>query len=76
MALFKLYTRSGCCLCEEMYAALAERGFAPADIELVDIDQQPELAALYGARIPVLEKGGLELAAGRLSAQSMAALRP
>lgn len=75
MASFKIYTRTGCCLCEEMHEALIQAGIVPSDIELIDIDQRPELVALYGARIPVLEKSGLELAAGRLSGQSMSALR-
>lgn len=76
MATYQFYTKSGCGLCEEMLAELLELGFDAAEIELVDIEQRAELMALYGAKIPVFENAGKELAAGRLNDQTRAALRP
>ena len=48
-----LYTRVGCHLCEEAERVLREeRAAAPFDLELVDIDRDPELARRYGVRVP------------------------
>jgi glutaredoxin len=52
-----LYTRVGCHLCEEAERVLA----APFDLELVDIDRDPELARRYGVRVPVVAVDGEEL---------------
>ena len=57
-----LYSREGCHLCEQMETALAalqqQLGF---ELEYLDIDERPELQALYGARIPVLCLGDEEI---------------
>jgi hypothetical protein len=48
-----LYTRAGCHLCEEAERAVrAEQPAAGFDLELVDIDRDPELARRYGVRVP------------------------
>lgn len=71
-----LFTRTGCGLCEEMLSeVIAHTRLSLADIELVDIDLRPELKALYGNRIPVLEKAGVELAAGRISPEALSQLQ-
>ncbi len=50
-----LYERMGCHLCEDMAATLDEwREEFDIDIERVDVDRSPELAARYGLRVPVL----------------------
>ena len=57
-----VYERSGCHLCEDMVSALsewkAELGF---EIERVDVDTSPDLAELYGPRVPVLACGSIEV---------------
>lgn len=76
MAQYQFYTRQGCGLCEEMLAELASLGIQQESLDLIDIDQRPELRALYGNKVPVLETQGRELAYGRLSEESRRALRP
>ncbi len=50
-----VYTREQCCLCHKVIDLLKERqkryGFRIVE---VDIDDDPELAALYGEQIPVI----------------------
>ncbi|MDD9892737.1 MAG: glutaredoxin family protein [Gammaproteobacteria bacterium] len=75
MATYRFYTKAGCGLCEEMLEEVLALGVPESELEFVDIEQRPELAALYGVKIPVIERGGVELAAGRLNDQSRAALR-
>jgi glutaredoxin len=57
-----LYGRAWCHLCEDMRAALepllVEFG---AQVELVDIDADPQLEARYNELVPVLVCDGLEL---------------
>lgn len=50
---YRLFSRQGCCLCE----GLAERLAAlvpPPVVEVVDVDQDPDLQAHYGLEVPVL----------------------
>ncbi len=60
--LLTVYERSGCHLCDDMASTLsewkAELGF---EIERVDIDASPGLAARYGTRVPVLAYGSVEV---------------
>ena len=62
-----LYSRAWCHLCEEMRAELEPlaRAFGRA-IEVVDVDADPALAALYDERVPVLVFNGIELCHYRL----------
>jgi glutaredoxin len=52
----RLYTRAGCHLCDDAWALLEEarerHGF---NLEAVDVDTDPELAARYGLEVPVVE---------------------
>lgn len=74
-AQLKLYTRADCGLCEEMLATIVAAGkVLMDDIELIDVDSKAELRALYGNRVPVLLKGDIELAAGRISDQIVSQL--
>lgn len=55
MVRWTVFTRTGCTLCEEMMAELAEiLGQAASEVAVVDIAGDPELEARYGRRIPVL----------------------
>jgi glutaredoxin len=54
-----LYTREGCCLCEEAKQVLAEaRGRAAFDFEEIDIDRHPEWLPLYNEEVPVIAIDG------------------
>jgi glutaredoxin len=57
-----LYTRVGCHLCEEAERVLQEEQAAtPFQLDLVDIDRDPELARRHGVRVPVVAVDGVEL---------------
>ena len=50
-----LYTRAGCCLCDEAKKVLAEaRRQADFDFEELDIDLDPELRRRYNDEVPVV----------------------
>jgi len=68
-----LYTRRGCHLCEAAEDILAAAGL---DVQLVDIDQDADLAAAYGVRIPVVEVAGEVVLEGRLDERQVAAVLP
>lgn len=57
-----LYVREGCHLCEDMAEGLAELfGEDAFELERVDVDADPALAARYGLDVPVLVDGGHEI---------------
>ena len=57
-----LFSRSYCHLCDDMRAALQPlANAAGATIDIVDVDSDPVLEARYGARVPVLFAGSVEL---------------
>lgn len=59
MTAWTVYTRSGCSLCEQLIEDLARvLGAAAAQVELIDIADNPELEEKYGRRIPVLLADG------------------
>jgi hypothetical protein len=62
-----LYGRAWCHLCDDMLAALgplvSEFG---AHVDVIDIDADPALEALYNERVPVLACDGIELCHCRL----------
>ena len=50
-----LYTRAGCCLCDQAKQVLAEaRRRADFDLEELDIDLDPELRRRYNDEVPVI----------------------
>jgi glutaredoxin len=50
-----LYTRAGCCLCDDAKKVLAEaRRRADFDYEELDIDLDPELRRRYNDEVPVI----------------------
>jgi glutaredoxin len=53
--LVTLYTRAGCCLCDEAKVAIADaRRRADFDYEELDIDADPELRRRYNDEVPVV----------------------
>ena len=57
-----VYERAGCHLCEDMLSTLAEwRTELGFEVERIDVDRAPELAACYGAKVPVLVHGSREV---------------
>lgn len=55
MIRFTLYSRSWCHLCEDMLAALRAFPIGEAHaIDVLDVDADPELLALYDELVPVL----------------------
>ena len=50
-----LYTRKGCCLCDDAKQVLElARRKARFDLDEVDIERQPDLEKLYSAEVPVI----------------------
>ena len=57
-----VYERAGCHLCDDMVSTLSEwRTEFGFEIERVDVDTSPELAARYGVKVPVLVYGSIEV---------------
>ena len=54
-----LYTRAGCCLCDEAKRVLEQaRERAPFTLEEIDIDSDAELRRLYNEEAPVIAIDG------------------
>lgn len=61
MPTLTLYTKPDCSLCDDAQAALDRvRVRTPFELKVVDISIDPELAARYGERIPVVLVDGEE----------------
>jgi glutaredoxin len=58
-----LYTRAGCCLCDEAKKVLAAHGLA---LEEIDIDADPQLRDRYSDCVPVVVIDGRERFRGRV----------
>ncbi len=52
----RFYHREQCHLCDEALALLHQAGLAE-QIQMIDIDCDPELGVVYGLRIPLVEAG-------------------
>ena len=62
-----MYTRPGCHLCEEAKAAMRLADCADAyTLEEIDINDDPNLLALYRTEIPVITVDGIEAFRHRL----------
>jgi thiol-disulfide isomerase/thioredoxin len=74
LARLTLLSRSYCHLCHEMAQALLplaeEFG---VDVDIVDVDDDPELEAHYGERVPVLLHQSVELCHYRLDVAKLRA---
>lgn len=50
-----LYTRNGCCLCEEMKEVVRQvAGELALEMEEINVDGAPDLKEKYGDEVPVL----------------------
>jgi hypothetical protein len=57
-----VYSRYGCHLCTDMLQALTRlQPVLDFEVTVVDVDDDPQLAARYGDRVPVLLAGDREL---------------
>ncbi len=69
-----LYHRPGCHLCDDMLDELEAMCHGkPVEIEVVDIDGDPDLRARFGQDIPVLTAGGREICRHRLDSGAVQA---
>ena len=69
-----LYVREGCHLCEQFLMDLSlELGPAVDRLVIVDVDVDPDLAILYGLRVPVLTVDADVLCEGVLDADRLRA---
>lgn len=59
-----LYTRAGCCLCDDARALLARHGIEP---RVVDIDADPALREKFTTCVPVVEIEGKVRFRGRVN---------
>jgi glutaredoxin len=57
-----LYTRAGCHLCEVALGVVQRVASGRAEVELVDIDTDPQLVERYTVRVPVVAVDGREIA--------------
>lgn len=59
---FVVYSREYCSLCRAMVEALERlRAETPFVLEVVDVEDDPELEELFGERVPVLVADGEEI---------------
>lgn len=59
--LVTLYTRKGCCLCDDAKLVIEQaRSRASFDYEEFDIDADPELVRLYNDEVPVIAINGVK----------------
>jgi glutaredoxin len=59
---FTLLSREYCHLCEDMISALRIlQGRFSFDIQVVDVDNHPEVEAKWGDKVPVLLDGEIEI---------------
>ena len=64
-----LYSRRDCPLCDEMRSVVATVGRGvPFRLEIVDVDTDPSLVAMYGEEVPVLCVNGAKTFVGRVEA--------
>jgi Glutaredoxin-like domain (DUF836) len=69
---FIMYSRPGCCLCEEMLVELAALPAArPFCVDVLDVDSDVAAKVRYGHKIPVLLFAGELVCHGRLDAEEV-----
>jgi len=67
-----LYTRAGCCLCEDAKRVLeAARGLASFDLDEIDIDSNAELRQAYNDEVPVIAINGSKAFKYRVTEQEL-----
>ncbi len=74
LARVTLYTRPGCCLCDQAKAEMRAAGCeGEYELEEINIEADPQLAARYGTLIPVILINGTEAFRYRLTAREFKA---
>ena len=69
---FVLYSRPGCCLCEEMLSELSLLPEAqPFGVDVLDVDAEHAAKVRYGHKIPVLLFAGEMVCSGRLDTEEV-----
>lgn len=58
LPLIEVYSRPGCHLCEQLVEELLPLIRGKAELQVLDVDSNPEWSKQYGSRIPVVECGG------------------
>ena len=66
-----VYSREGCHLCELLIEELLPLARGRAQVEIVDVDSDPQLSEAYGLKVPVLVADGLELCHFRLDRSAL-----
>jgi glutaredoxin len=67
-----LYTRRGCHLCDEAKKVLDRaRSRIALDVEVLDIDRDPELLRLYNEEVPVIAIDGVKAFKYRLTEEEL-----
>jgi thioredoxin-like negative regulator of GroEL len=65
-------SRPGCCLCDDAVAIIEEVAVhRPLDLEVVNIDENPELAERFGLVIPVVYVDGALASKGPLNRKQL-----
>ncbi len=74
MVTVTLYTRAGCHLCDDAKAVLdAVQVDHPFALDVVDIDGDPSLVALYTTEVPVIAVDGRKAFKYRVTADALVA---
>ena len=67
-----LYTRKGCCLCEEMKEVIRKvAGEISFEMKEIDVDTAPDLQEKYGSEVPVLFINGRKAFKYRVTAREL-----
>ncbi|HEX6255777.1 MAG TPA: glutaredoxin family protein [Euzebyales bacterium] len=66
-----VYTRQGCHLCEDAIAIVRRVAAGRGDIDLVDIDGDPELFERYTVRVPVVAVDDVEIAEYQIAPEQL-----
>ena len=67
-----LYTRAGCCLCDDAKRVLdSARRRVSFDLKEIDIDQDAELRKIYNDEVPVIAINGVKAFKYRVTEQEL-----
>ena len=67
-----LYSRPGCCLCDQMKSVIADVAHRiPMKLEVVDVDGAEELRKKFGDQVPVLFINGKKAFKYRVTAREL-----
>ena len=67
-----IYSRKGCCLCEEMKAVVGQIAkYYPLSVREIDVDTSSELQDKFGSEVPVLLINGRKAFKYRVTAKDL-----